>query len=105
MEYPNLKEIQDGVTGLYEAGRPPHHMDGAMLTDYDPRAGGSHFFVASADTFEKLDGDQIQAIFRHRHILIPGSSPSHCGFNREGLASLGSLTAPRHIQGSGFSST
>jgi hypothetical protein len=60
---------------------------------------GSEFFFTTADAFEKLKGSQIQEIFRHRHIVIPGQPQEEFQFNRRGLSMLGSLTAPREIQG------
>lgn len=55
--------------------------------------------MTCADDFAKLKGHQVQEIFRHRHIIIPGTGPEDLEFNHHGLASLGMLTAKRQIQG------
>ena len=78
-------------------GKPLHYLDSARSLQYDRKA--SQFFVTTEEDFAKLKGTEIQEIFRHRHILIPGTAPDDFGFNREGLKALGSLTARRQIQG------
>lgn len=67
------------------------------MIDYNPDA--SEFFITTVEQFEKLKGHQIQEIFRHRHIVIPGTTPEDIEFNNQGLATLGLLTAKRQIQG------
>jgi hypothetical protein len=92
-----LSEIQTSAERLYQNGTPLHHLDSARSLDYDPQA--SHFFVTTPEQLEKLTTQEIQEIFRHRHILIPGPPPRDFHFDSQGLATLGSLTAPRQIQG------
>jgi hypothetical protein len=51
----------------------------AQSLDYDPM--GSEFFFTTADAFEKLKGSQIQEIFYHHHIVIPGQPQDEFQFN------------------------
>lgn len=97
MEYPILSEIQSSVERLFKDGKPLHHLDSARALEYDSQA--SQFFVTSAEDFEKLQAEEVQNIFRDRHILIPGHAPEYIGFDRQGLATLGSLHTQRDIQG------
>jgi hypothetical protein len=87
------------VERLYQNGRPLHHLDSARAVHSDLLDGRSAFFVTTEAEFQKLKGDQIQAIFRDRHIVIPGPPPDDFHFDHQGLAALGSLTASRQIQG------
>jgi len=74
-----------------------HHQPSARMIDYNPDA--SEFFVTTVEQFEKLKGHQVQEIFSHCHIVIPGSTLEDLEFNHQGLASLGLLSAKRQIQG------
>jgi hypothetical protein len=56
-------------------------------------------FVVDAPTFHKMTAQQIQCIFRERHILVHGVETEKMEFNLEGLATLGSLTLPLEVQG------
>ena len=84
---------------LYRDGRPRHHEEGAASLEYDPLSGTSAFFVTTIDEFENFGGEEVQEIFRNRHILIPGPAPKDFRFNLQGLANLGSLDAKRTLQG------
>jgi hypothetical protein len=58
------------------------------------------FFVISADEFSRLSAMEVHEIFKHRHIVVTGAcSPEDVKFDRDGLMSLGSLTARREIHG------
>lgn len=46
-----------------------------------------------------MTGQQIQSIFRERHILVHGVETEKMEFNEEGLATMGSLTRPLQVQG------
>jgi hypothetical protein len=85
------------VESRYIDGKPLHHQPSARAIDYSPQA--SEFFVTTAEDFARLKGHQVQDIFRHRHIVIPGTGPEDLQFNHQGLASLGLLMATRQIQG------
>jgi len=45
-----------------------------------------------------MSGKEIQQVFRHRNILVPGK-PTDLSFDREGLSRLGGLKTKRQIQG------
>lgn len=94
-----MAKIQQSVERLYRDGRPLHHQDSATAIEYDPIGETSNFFVTTAEAFDKLDGEQVQAIFRDRNILIPGPAPKDFHFDSQGLVVLGSLTTKRQIQG------
>jgi hypothetical protein len=94
-----VTKIQQSVERLYQGGRPLHHQDNATDIEYDPTGKTSKFFVTTTEAFNKLDGEQVQAIFRDRNILIPGPAPKDFRFNSQGLVTLGSLTTKREIQG------
>ena len=96
IEHALLRRIQKSVEKGYRDGLPPHHQESAQMLN--PEAGGSQFFVTTTEAFARLSGDEVQAIFRDRHILIPGDSSAPSSFSRKGLAELGSLYAPRDIQ-------
>jgi len=97
LEYPLFSAIQKSVESLYQDGWPPHHLDSARSLEYDPN--GSDFYVTTHEEFAKLKATQIQEIFRHRHIIIPGRPLEDFKFDRDGLKAVGSLTARRQIQG------
>jgi len=80
-------------------GRPLHHQHSATSLEYDPTSGTSTFFVTTLEKFEQLDGQQVQDVFSHRSILIPGPAPKGFLFDRQGLAKLGSLSVERTVQG------
>lgn len=94
-----MTSIQQNVERLYRDGQPLHHQDSAAAIEYDPTSETSNFFVTTAEAFDKLDGEQVQAIFRDRNILIPGPAPKDFHFDSQGLGALGSLTTQRQIQG------
>jgi hypothetical protein len=96
-EYPLLRGIQASVQALFANGRPLHHLDSARSLDFSPAA--SSCFVTTVNDFNNLSAAQVQDIFRHRHILIPGAVKEDIKFDRQGLATLGSLTTVRTVQG------
>jgi hypothetical protein len=100
IEYALLADIHKNIESQYQSDRPPHHQPNATMQEYRPEA--SQFFVTTAEIFGKLGGEDIQEIFRHRHIVISGSSSEGLRFDHHGLASLGSLDAFREIQGRKF---
>ena len=63
----------------------------------DPHA--SSVFVVDCHVFKKLPPRVIQDIFRYRHILVQGVETKEMAFDLEGLATLGSISLPRYVQG------
>jgi hypothetical protein len=94
-----VAKVQQCVERLYRDGRPLHHQESATGVEYNPIGEMSNFFVTTAEAFDKLDGEQVQAIFRDRDILIPGPAPKDFHFDSQGLVALGSLTTKRQMQG------
>lgn len=99
-EFSLLEEIQTSVERLYQDGRPLHHLPSARAKEYSPE--GSSIFVVDASDFMQMSAKEIQAIFRHRHILVLGVPTDQMAFDLEGLSTLGSLVLPREGQGKLF---
>jgi hypothetical protein len=97
VEYTLLEGIKQGIKSLYRHGIPLHHLPEARLPETPTN--GSSIFVVTFKDFKKLSSFQIQSIFHHRHILVTGAPVQSHKFDEEGLATLGSLTAKRTIQG------
>lgn len=54
-----------------ENGRPPHHQPEASQKKVDWKSSKtSSIFVVTWDDFNQMTVSDIQAIFRHRHILV-----------------------------------
>lgn len=101
-----LKDIQESVESLYEDGQPLHYLESAMSVDYDPNdARVSSIFVVDCAKFKKMQGPQIQDIFKHRHILVHGVEVEDMAFDEQGLSSLGGLHVSRTMHGKSSSST
>jgi hypothetical protein len=96
IEHNLLKRIQKSIEDGYMNGIPRHHHASAKMLDV--RQGSSQFFVTTPEDFAQLSGEDVQGIFRDRHVLIPGGSSKRSSFSRKGLAELGSLYTPRDIQ-------
>jgi len=88
--------VDQSVTSRYQDGKPLHHLKSARSLKYDPNA--SQFFVVSREELEAMSGKEIQEVFRHRHILVPGH-PTDFAFDRKGLSQLGGLKTKHQIQG------
>jgi hypothetical protein len=97
VEYTLLEGIKQGIKSLFRHGIPLHHLPEARLSETPTN--GSSIFVVTFEAFQKLSSFQIQSIFRHRHIHVTGAPVKQHKFDEEGLATLGSLTAKRAIQG------
>jgi hypothetical protein len=77
-----------------------HHLDSARSVEYDPNDRGvSSIFVVNYNKFKTMKGKEIQAIFRHRHILVLDVEVDEMAFDIEGLSTLGSMTLSRQMQG------
>ena len=68
LEYDVFKDIQANVKSHYVNGLPLHRLPLARLPDPDPK--GSAIFICNWDDFQKYTAVEVQAIFRHRHILL-----------------------------------
>jgi hypothetical protein len=97
VEHTLLRETQESVERLFVNGLPPHHQESSRSLNLLP--GASKFFVTTPEDFVKMKPKEVQDIFRHRHILVPGTPPSDFQFDRAGLGQLGSLDDFREIQG------
>jgi hypothetical protein len=75
---------------VYKKGKPLH------LSDPDRSA----FVVMTETEYEAKTVQEIQEIFRRKHILITEIPPSPpLQFNEEGLSTLAALNTITHIQG------
>jgi hypothetical protein len=96
LDYPLFKSIDKSVKSLFKNGQPLHHLISAKSREYDPAS--SKFFVTNNEELDQMSPQEVQDIFRHRHILVPGKS-SGKKFDRAALRFLGSMTQKRTIQG------
>jgi hypothetical protein len=95
-----LTEVQASIESNYSNGRPLSQLQSARSTSYDPSQGNvSSIFVVDCPTFKKMSPSVVQEIFRHRHILVQGVETDEVAFDLAGLASLGSISLPRFMQG------
>jgi hypothetical protein len=98
VEHQLLTEVVAMVESCYVNGAPPHMLPSAREINYNP-GGLSCIYVTDWTDFKVLSPSQIQEIFRHRHILVLNAPVETVMFDREGLETLGSLHASRHVQG------
>lgn len=85
--------VMDGFTD----GLPPHLLPSARKKEYTPEA--SSIFVVDFDDFKSMTAQEVQDIFRHRHILVRNGPVETRPFNLESLEMLGSLTTKVSMQG------
>ena len=88
--------MQSLVEELYVDGRPHHHLAAARNTAATTE---SIFFVVTYEDYMKLSDQDIQDIFRHRHIVVTDIPSREYQWSLETLAKLGSLQQQREIQG------
>ena len=99
-EFTFLSDIQASVERLYHNGQPLHQLDAAQSTAYDPtNPTRSSIFVVNSSTFCQMRAKEIFEVFRHRHILVTGVETEEMAFDLKGLATLGSVTRVRQMQG------
>ena len=91
-----LQNVQKLVEECYVDGRPRHHL--AAARNPAPTT-ESIFFVVTLEDYNKLSEQDIQDIFRHRHILVTDIPAREYPWNLETLAKLGSVHQQREIQG------
>jgi len=102
LEYKLFSDVLKSVENLYQGRQPLHHLPSARSVAWDPQS--SIFFIATSEEFSRLSPIVVQEIFRHRNIVVTGvQSADDIKFDRDGLRSLGSLTAPREMHGEPFS--
>jgi hypothetical protein len=79
------------------SGRPRHHLPDARKTEFSPDS--SSIFVVDFADFDKMEGKDIQEVFRKRHILVLGDPGPTLKFDRAGLSTLGSMKKTICMQG------
>jgi hypothetical protein len=85
------------VISSFVDGVPPHRLPTARLPEYDETA--SSIFVTEWKDFKEFTAAEVQAIFRHRHILVRNSGIDLVSFDADGLEILGSLSRTVCLQG------
>lgn len=75
-------------------------MDGRPLHIADPE--NSAFCVLTEAEFERKSVEEIQAIFRHKHILVTDMRSEALKFDSRGLSTLTSLSTVTDIHGKVF---
>jgi hypothetical protein len=96
-EYKILQRVQALIESDYVDGKPRHHLPSARSVELLP--GASSFFIIDHQDFQKLSPHTIQAIHRHRHILIENVPQRDFTWSLETLREVGSIEQPRDIQG------
>jgi hypothetical protein len=81
----------------FRDGLPPHLHPSARSKEYTP--GASSIFVVDLEDFRSMTAQEVQEVFRHRHILVRKSPIETTGFNLDALEMLGSLTTKVPMQG------
>jgi hypothetical protein len=94
MEYDCLKKVMNMVESKYQDGVPLHRLPSA--TERNRQDKQSSIFVVEWKDFNEMEAWEIQAIFRHRHILVRNWPEKTLKFDRAGL----SMLAPLHKQSS-----
>lgn len=95
-DIPLVAQMVEIVESRFIDGRPPHFQPAAYRESYD---GTTDIFVIDKKDFEKMSTSKIQAIHRHRHILVTGNNtgrPVH--FNVEGLQKLADVDSEVYVQ-------
>ena len=79
----------DFLTKLVEGVRPKN----------PPVAFEDAFEVICKEDFDQMSAQELQLLFRHKHIVVRGVPHSRIAFDRKGLQTLGSWDQPRTFQG------
>lgn len=93
----------EGIT-LYQNRVPLHALDSARLIGALPApasrgSSASDIFVTENGDFSALSGQDIQAIFRQRHILVLNAPGTGGTFGLQNLSGVGDLDAEVEVQG------
>ena len=87
LEY--LRAFDTAINARFVDGRPLHVADPEK----------SAFLVMTEDEFESKSVEEIQGIFRQKHILVMDMCSAPLQFDSRGLSSLTRLSTITHIQG------
>lgn len=96
-EYEILQRVHALVESDYVEGKPRHHLPSARNVEYTP--GASCFFIVDYNDFQQLPAATVQAILRHRNILIQNVPQPEFDWSLDTLRELGSVDQSRDIQG------
>lgn len=100
VEIPLLRGIKVKVEELYVNGRPRHHLPSARDLEWHPDdLEQSSIFVVDYTTFSKMHPSQIQAVFRHRHILVVDTPFPEEPFDMSTLCQLRDPRRNQEMQG------
>jgi hypothetical protein len=72
-----LRKVEAHIQASFHGGLPPHLLPNATSLEYVPGSGQSRIFVSSYSDFCRLEPVKIQAILRHRLILVHGHTFEH----------------------------
>ena len=87
-----LQDIHNNVEAGYIDGRPPHHHPSARERSYDPEnPPPSCIFVCKSEDLNTISSEDIQEVYRHRHILVTGVPLQDEGFSLATLKNYASL--------------
>jgi hypothetical protein len=89
--------VQRLVEANYVGGRPRHHLPSAHNPELED--GASIFFIVDHVQFSKMTAREIQAIARHRNIIVRNVPQRHFEWDHETLSEFGDLSRIRDIQG------
>jgi hypothetical protein len=90
-----LKDLE--YLGAFDAAVKAGFVDGRPLHVADPEK--SAFFVMTEAEFESKSVEEIQGIFRQKHILVTDMRSATLQFDARGLSSLTRLSTVTFIQG------
>jgi hypothetical protein len=104
-ELPLLRDIQANIEATYQDGKPLHHLPSARDSDYDPNDPNvSSIFVVDYVNFKDMAPNEIQEIFRDRHILVVGAPKDEdAKFDADSLSLVGDMDSPREVMGMFYS--
>ena len=97
LEYNCLRKIMNMVESRYVNELPRHRLPSAR--ERCLQEGQSSIFVVEWKDFQEMEAQQIQDVFRHRHILVRNWPEKTVKFDRAGLAMLGPLKKQTSFQG------
>lgn len=69
------------------------HLDSQQSSDLSP------FIDFKFDEFRDKPAEELQSLFRTKHILVHGVPYTKMSFDRKGLSTLGGWNEPRTFQG------
>jgi hypothetical protein len=87
--------MMEMVEEKYVNGVPLHRLPDAQDVDAE---GGSTIFVVDFADFDEMDAQEIQDIFRRRHILVLNVPSKKVSFDRNALSLLAPLKKNTNMQ-------